>query len=494
MRKLQTRSLRLGGLLASALLSTACFTPADFGADAHGAGHGEEQGEEGEHAEPNELLPAELVGHVQRDGGASLTLASTLLACSGCGSEDMSRLSEMSIVTAECAEPTHCEVETKVPAPSGPKPDGSAPETSEVDCSGSIVREGEALTITLAATTPDETKAKVCTSYSGSFTPVTGVTEGIIPGSEGRVLPPPKIPYDEAFEGDPKSSRTLDNGVIVDEFAAGDGLVAADGMVVAFKYKGYASSNGRQLNSSRGAAQKLLISDATREMDLFTAAVISGIEGMKPGGKRRITIPDDMVEAIQESMGSAGPMKIGELLVTIDVVSVTAAPNLEGLDAFSGPPLKSKTLTGGVEIHDYALGEGVAAKNGDMVVTHYIGHLDDGTEFDSSHKKGEGLETTAGGAGVIKGMSMALEGVKVGMLRKVVIPPELGYGPAGRPSIPPNSRLTFYLEITEVTPPNAAPGTTPPPQQPVTIERGGEPAPKPATPKPAPPKPDGGGE
>lgn len=69
------------------------------------------------------------------------------------------------------------------------------------------------------------------------------------------------------------------------------------------------------------------------------------------------------------------------------------------------------------------------AKNGDTVMVHYTGTLDDGTQFDSS-VGGEPLEVTLGEGGVIPGFEQALEGMAVGDKKTVNIPVEEAYGEA----------------------------------------------------------------
>jgi FKBP-type peptidyl-prolyl cis-trans isomerase FklB len=95
----------------------------------------------------------------------------------------------------------------------------------------------------------------------------------------------------------------------------------------------------------------------------------------------------------------------------------------------------------------------------DKVSVNYRGTLLDGTEFDSSYKRGKPGSFAVGG--VIPGWSQALQKMPVGSKWKLFIPSELGYGERGTPGIPPNSVLTFEVELLgiEATPPpkSAAP-------------------------------------
>ncbi len=103
-----------------------------------------------------------------------------------------------------------------------------------------------------------------------------------------------------------------------------------------------------------------------------------------------------------------------------------------------------------VKIEDLKVGEGKAVKSGDTVIMHYTGTLADGTKFDSSRDRGKPFETQIGTGQVIKGWDMGVAGMKVGGIRKLTIPPSLGYGAQGAGSIPPNSVLIFEVELLEI--------------------------------------------
>ncbi len=101
-------------------------------------------------------------------------------------------------------------------------------------------------------------------------------------------------------------------------------------------------------------------------------------------------------------------------------------------------------------IDDIKVGEGAEVKAGDTVAVHYIGTLQDGTEFDNSKKRGETFSFTVGGGQVIKGWEEGLVGMKVGGQRVLVIPPEKAYGERGIGPIPPNATLVFAIELVEI--------------------------------------------
>ena len=91
-------------------------------------------------------------------------------------------------------------------------------------------------------------------------------------------------------------------------------------------------------------------------------------------------------------------------------------------------------------------------KTGDTVSVQYTGKLEDGTKFDSSYDQGgQPFSFTVGVGQVIKGWDQGVAGMKVGGVRKLTIPPNLGYGARGAGGvIPPNATLVFEVELLGV--------------------------------------------
>ncbi len=104
-----------------------------------------------------------------------------------------------------------------------------------------------------------------------------------------------------------------------------------------------------------------------------------------------------------------------------------------------------------LKIEDLKVGTGAEAKTGQAVAVHYVGTLTSGKKFDSSRDRNEPFEFKLGAGMVIEGWDKGVVGMKVGGLRRLTVPPEMGYGPMGYPPvIPPNSTLVFEVELVSV--------------------------------------------
>jgi FKBP-type peptidyl-prolyl cis-trans isomerase FkpA len=105
---------------------------------------------------------------------------------------------------------------------------------------------------------------------------------------------------------------------------------------------------------------------------------------------------------------------------------------------------------------DLVVGTGAAAANGNLVTVNYTGWLYDGTKPDN---KGPIFDTTTGASSLsftlgsayaITGFEQGLVGMKVGGIRRLVIPPSLAYGGDRVAAIPPYSTLVFEVDLVDV--------------------------------------------
>ena len=105
------------------------------------------------------------------------------------------------------------------------------------------------------------------------------------------------------------------------------------------------------------------------------------------------------------------------------------------------------TTPSGLKYVVVAEGQGDTPKKGGVVSVHYTGKLLNGKKFDSSVERGQPIDFPVGRGQVIKGWDEALLTMKKGEKRILIIPPQLGYGPAGRGPIPPNAYMVFDVEL-----------------------------------------------
>jgi peptidylprolyl isomerase len=112
---------------------------------------------------------------------------------------------------------------------------------------------------------------------------------------------------------------------------------------------------------------------------------------------------------------------------------------------------KAVTTPSGLRYEDIVAGTGESPSPGKTVKVHYTGWLEDGSKFYSSFSRGDQPIGFPIGVGrMIKGLDEGVMTMKVGGKRKLVIPPELGYGAGGVGPIPPNSTLVYLVELRGV--------------------------------------------
>ncbi len=148
------------------------------------------------------------------------------------------------------------------------------------------------------------------------------------------------------------------------------------------------------------------------------------------------------------------------------IAARSAAAILLGFAAVAsgGPPAAPAAMTpappeGALLVTDLVKGVGDEAFPGMIVIVHYTGWIYDphakdfrGRQFDSSRERGRPFSFPLGAGRVVQGWEQGIPGMKVGGLRRLVIPPALAYGSrdVGNGAIPPNSTLLFEVELLAV--------------------------------------------
>ena len=134
------------------------------------------------------------------------------------------------------------------------------------------------------------------------------------------------------------------------------------------------------------------------------------------------------------------------LIVLIGIISL-----ITGAYFFMPTTVAQTQSPSGLQFTDTKVGDGVSPKRGQTVTVHYTGRLTNGQVFDSSHKRNQPFKFQIGVGQVIKGWDEGVATMKVGGIRTLIIPPELGYGARGAGgSIPPNATLEFDVELLGV--------------------------------------------
>lgn len=233
------------------------------------------------------------------------------------------------------------------------------------------------------------------------------------------------------------NSVTTASGLIIEDLVTGSGEVAQAGRGVRVHYTGWLTT-GDKFDSSRDRNEPF-------GFPLGEGHVIpgwdEGVAGMQPGGVRRLTIPPALAYG-EEGAGGVIPPN-ATLVFEVELLEIE-----KGLDMTMRDP---RTTDSGLTYDDEVLGTGAEAKPGRYVSVHYTGWLTNGTKFDSSLDRNEPFSFPLGGRRVIAGWDEGVAGMKVGGVRKLVIPPELGYGARGAGGvIPPNATLVFLVELLDV--------------------------------------------
>ncbi len=164
------------------------------------------------------------------------------------------------------------------------------------------------------------------------------------------------------------------------------------------------------------------------------------------GGHKEIQLPKDLILNAEWLISLSNDKKIG-LTVAEALFLNQAIPKWKIEKRFIG---MEKTASG-LEYKMTKVGTGKPAVAGKKVHVHYRGTLLDGTEFDSSYKRGTPLPFILGTGNVIKGWDEGIGLLKEGGAAILRIPPDLGYGARGAgASIPPNATLIFEVELITV--------------------------------------------
>jgi FKBP-type peptidyl-prolyl cis-trans isomerase FklB len=221
--------------------------------------------------------------------------------------------------------------------------------------------------------------------------------------------------------------------------------------------------NNKQTDTSKSADAKAPAQETKLVSNIDKASYGMGQNLGKNLKKQEVQINvDAFVEGINDAM--AGVQKVADKDITAAVTAVRdeymkkvqakAAASEKKTKEFLAKNGKRPgviTTASGLQYEILKSGDknGKSPSATDTVSVNYVGTLTDGTEFDSSIKRGVPAEFPVNG--VIAGWTEALQKMKVGDKWKLYVPPELAYGARSpSPKIPPNSALEFEVELLKI--------------------------------------------
>jgi FKBP-type peptidyl-prolyl cis-trans isomerase FklB len=213
-----------------------------------------------------------------------------------------------------------------------------------------------------------------------------------------------------------------------------------------------------------------------QSVEVDTAILLRGLKDGLAAGKTLMTEDEMKTRIIQLQNDIRKKMQEKAQLAA----QLAGASNKKEGDAFLAANKDKEgvvTLPSGLQYKILTEGAGPKPAATDSVVCNYSGKLINGTEFDSSYKRGQPVTFPV--TGVIKGWTEALQLMPVGSKWQLYIPAELAYGEPGRgPAIGPNSTLIFEVELIsiqskdlnkDIAKPQATPPPTPPPTPTPTV-------------------------
>jgi FKBP-type peptidyl-prolyl cis-trans isomerase FklB len=176
------------------------------------------------------------------------------------------------------------------------------------------------------------------------------------------------------------------------------------------------------------------------DADILTRGIKDSISGEKPLLTEQ-EIQETMAAFQKEAMAKQAELakKLGEKNKREGEAFLAKNKGKEGV----------KTLPSGLQVLVIKAGTGKKPNINDSVTTHYRGTLIDGTEFDSSYRRGQPVTFPV--SGVIAGWTEALQLMEEGAKWQLFIPPNLAYGEQGKGGvIGPNAALIFEIELISI--------------------------------------------
>lgn len=407
-----------------------------------------------------------------------LTVFSLVLSACQASGTPASSSTATAAPAAATAEPTAAPTPTPIVLEGAKTTDSGLQYLEMTAGSGVTPKKGDVITMHYKASLADGTELansytqdKPVTTVYGLDNLLPGWKEGIAlmkSGGKAKMVLPPALAFGEQGSGSiPPNSQIIiemelldvkdppaptafkesdltktDSGLQYSDISTGEGTEAVKNATVSTHYKIWVKTD-KGYDFVDQSDEKSPVQFVIGRGDVVFPGWEEGATGMKVGGKRWLLIPADL------AMGSQGNAVIpanSTLLMEIELTDVKEPQVATKVDEKD-----YKTTDSGIKYYDLKEGTGETPKEGQTVVVHYTGWLQDGTQFDSSIDRGEPFSFVLGKGEVIKGWDEGVSTMKVGGKRQLVIPPALGYGDSGAGSvIPPGATLVFEVELLEV--------------------------------------------
>lgn len=392
-------------------------------------------------------------------------------------------------VEQESAEPAEPEgevppaVEEPLPAEEPIELDGAVTTDSglqflsTVEGSGPTPQEGDIVTMHFSGTLADGTlfgdtytANEPITVIYGRGQLLPGWEEGLgmmKEGGEAQMVLPPELAFGEqgfgsippnaqviidvellTVEAPPEPTaveesdlETTDSGLQYYDIEEGDGATPEEGGLVSTEYAIWVQEED---------GNRFVVSSEDRGPIPFTVGSLDtvfpgwdeGVRTMQVGGKRLLIIPPEL------GLGAQGGGDIppdSTLIMEIELVEASEPVTMTEVD-----PDDYTETDSGLMYYDIVEGDGPTPEEGQTVVVHYTGWLEDGTKFDSSLDRGQPFTFPLGTGSVIAGWDEGLATMQVGGKRQLVIPADLAYGDSGSGAIPPGATLIFDVELLDI--------------------------------------------
>ncbi|MEC9374174.1 MAG: FKBP-type peptidyl-prolyl cis-trans isomerase [Planctomycetota bacterium] len=219
--------------------------------------------------------------------------------------------------------------------------------------------------------------------------------------------------------------EVLESGLVIETLEEGQGDACSIDSIVEVHCRGILESGEKFFDTrDRGAALEYPVRG-------FIKGWQQGVPGMKPGEKRRLTVPADLAYGKEGRPGDPGIPPNATLTFVIELIDFTD-----------------------VEVETLEEGEGSTCPQGTVVTVRYKGMLEDGSVFDETKEGDEPVTLPLDQ--MIPGWQVGVPGMKRGEVRKLVVPPQFAFGdqgvpgPEGEPAvIPPSETLTFEIEMVD---------------------------------------------